>query len=256
EARGLVNAYYRQAGVFEMDKIALVDVGWLGTLQDAIHRVMSDEPDCPEITEYYFGCSKYSEDTVPSNQKKAFFLFPSKQPGYGPLFELILMADHGMTLGYQTDKDGNSHPILKEEGLHHLDWGLLDYFKGATHFTQVFANSLLRFGEYVEPCYDEVVPELIQLLKRGEINAAMTFGRLLYSGNQEEAHLREIAPAFSPAEALRFICSRKNKRRRMSQWSPASYTRSPKLSQWILLFDPLNFLSAFAQAFRASRRPN
>ncbi|MEM7790760.1 MAG: hypothetical protein AAF546_05105 [Verrucomicrobiota bacterium] len=250
EYRASVSAYYRQEGIFEKPEIALVDIGWLGSLQDALYRILRDQPDCPRVTEYYFGCSQYSEDTMPSNRKIPFFLFPSKRTGFGPLMELILLADHGMTLGYKRSSDGGMLPICNDAGAHLADWGLQDYFAGACDFTHVYAESLQKFGDLIEPAYDAVVPELIHLLRSAEPVAAITFGDILYSGNQEEDNLRAIAPPFTAVEALRYIFGSKASRQEQTQWGEASIKRSSRFVRFILFFDLRPILTAIREVVR------
>lgn len=248
-----VLGYFRQEGLFDLDHVALVDVGWKGTLQDAIYRIMSSESGCPRLTEYYFGTSAYSQDTSPLNRKIPFFLFPSGKPGYGPLVELLLLADHGMTLSYECDGQSHYRAVTKEAGAHLADWGLSDYFDGIRDFSRLFAQSLSDYGTLFELHYDGAVPFLLDRFGSAEQSAAETLGDLPYCGNQEESYLRGMAPPFSAMDALKFICLPTQGRRDMTQWLEATYARSGWSARLILHCDPRLVLSAGGKALLAPR---
>ncbi len=205
------------------------------------------------MTEYYFGTSCYSQNTSPLNRKIPFFLFPSGKPGYGPLVELLLLADHGMTLRYECDAGDRYRAVTKEEGAHLFDWGLSDYFDGIRDFSRMFAQSLNDYGTLFELHYDATVPFLLDRFGSAEQSAAETLGDLPYCGNQEESNLRRMAPPFSGMDALKYIFLPTQSRRDMTQWPEATDARSCWCARLILHCDLRVVLSAGGKALLAPR---
>ena len=236
-ARGSVLAYFGQEGLLDGTPSALVDVGWKGTLQDAIYRIVQMAPEPYGLTEYYLGCTAYSGDTGPQNRKVPFFLHPSRRPGLGPMVELLLLADHGMTLGFEADARGRLQPLTKPEGAHPATWGLKDYFEGVCAFSRHFARGLREWGDLFETHYEALVPFLMERVASPDSLTAETLGALPYSGNQEESNLREMAPPFSAVQALRYVLSGKETRGAMTQWPAATRVRSAAVARAILVAD-------------------
>lgn len=90
-------------------KIALVDVGWKGTIQDCIRRILPSDT-C--ITGYYLGLKSQEYGCENPNDKKGILFsdYPEKSSNYAvlehkPLFyEVIFVADHGPVIGYKTGR--------------------------------------------------------------------------------------------------------------------------------------------------------
>ena len=114
--------YLRELDFFKQDSIALVDVGWNGTIQKNIDRAISGFSKRPTIFGFYIGTlnSHYAFDQNPQNR-----IFP----GYAssnhnatnifllsrgaPVIEALLSIPRGTTLGYKKTETGAS-PIWTE----------------------------------------------------------------------------------------------------------------------------------------------
>lgn len=99
----LFEAPIRQEG------IALVDVGWGGTMQERIYDFFDKEI---PVTGYYIGLKEiYNIETNTKRFGLNFSLYPSHGSSYdilkanGQLYEQLLGAPHGSTLGYTFDND-------------------------------------------------------------------------------------------------------------------------------------------------------
>lgn len=248
-SREQVIAYFEQEGIFEHQQVGFVDVGWKGTLQDAIHRITYTHNRELVINEYYFGVSEYSPMSCPKNRKTPFFLFPTSQPGYGPLFELLLLADHGMTLDYSQNEKGEWRAETKPADARFKQWGLDDYFNGIRDFSEAFSLSLAEFGSSIELYYHAIVPALIDLLAAPTKEMSECLGELPYSGNQEESNLRKMAPPFSVSDSLLYWIRSEDERRAMTHWREATMKRSSLISQLLLRFDPRIVAKGIARVF-------
>ncbi|MBY4898125.1 hypothetical protein [Cupriavidus sp. AU9028] len=106
--------------------LALVDVGWKGTIQDNLYRLLRHahaELDRPllDIDGYYLGLVAHG-NAGPHNRKHGLLF--SVQDGATPryrifnenraLFEVMLGADHGSARGYRLRPDGGGEPVRGE----------------------------------------------------------------------------------------------------------------------------------------------
>lgn len=118
-SRALLLKYINQSGIDY--NLFIVDVGWKGTVQDNLYRLLNTE-----IKGFYLGLMQLTTTSV-RNQKKGLLLnyTPTRskyirQLGLNrPLFEDILHADHPCTIEYSEENgiinpvfDRNEDPIL------------------------------------------------------------------------------------------------------------------------------------------------
>lgn len=104
-------------------RLVIVDVGWKGTIQDNLFALLYREDDTPvrAATGYYVGLVAEGA-AAPSNNKYGL-LFSSvgtSSPKFRvfnenrALFEVVLAADHGSIVSYETAADGRAQPIRSE----------------------------------------------------------------------------------------------------------------------------------------------
>ncbi|NFG28054.1 hypothetical protein FC777_13155 [Clostridium botulinum] len=109
--------YFKQEKLFEEKKYAIVDVGWLGTMQRHIREILQYSGYKNNMNGYYFGmfengryedgeynCFYFSKEK--NSSRRAFF--------NNNLFECMCSANHGMTIGYSKDTAGFIKPVLKQ----------------------------------------------------------------------------------------------------------------------------------------------
>lgn len=102
-------AYLRQEGLFEEIPYAIVDSGWVGTLQLSLQRVFEHEKEAKvRLQGYYFGLYARPEGTD-AGQYRAFYFGERevwrKVRFSNCLFETVFSAPEGMTLGYCLSDD-------------------------------------------------------------------------------------------------------------------------------------------------------
>lgn len=123
--------YLRQEGLLEDVPCALVDSGWLGSLQQGLQTALSLLGRPAPLEGCYFGL--YQVPTEMDRARYHSYLFAPE----GPLgakarfnncvFEAVFTAPHGMTLGYRR-AGGRWLPVLGEGGGHPLLGKLLPSF--------------------------------------------------------------------------------------------------------------------------------
>jgi hypothetical protein len=101
------------------NKIALVDVGWKGTIQDNLFRLFNLETVATaEIDGYYMGL--VAEGTRSEHNRKRGLVFScigGRSPHFPifnenrALYEIMLAADHGSIVSYAFDESGKAFPV-------------------------------------------------------------------------------------------------------------------------------------------------
>lgn len=234
--------YFEQEGLLRDERIGFVDIGWRGTLQDAIFKILKSKKTDFKLTAYYLAVTHFSAHTSAENRKVPAYMFPSIKPGMGPMLELLLQCEHGTTVSYKTDEAGRFEPVLKAPSVHLEEWGLDSYKDGIRTFSRALSQSLAAYPG-IETTYSAITPILTELLKDATPEVAATLGDLHYSGNLEESNVRRFAPPFTVLQALRYIVSSGKHRASYTQWVDASCSRSRLLPRILIKLDPRhNFL--------------
>lgn len=109
-------SYFRQEGMDRSDKIGIVDLGWTGSLQHTLKRILDSMDVKSEVHGFYMGM--LNRPPVRENSEYHTWLFGEKNIAVKSWFahnlmECICTAPHGMTTGY-TYKDGKTVPVLTE----------------------------------------------------------------------------------------------------------------------------------------------
>lgn len=202
-------AYLKEQGMMEEISYALVDSGWIGTLQLSLQRVISHATGAPvNLTGYYFGIFTIPEDASPK-QYRAFYFEPRdirrKSLFSNCMFEAIFSAPEGMTVGYrdkeaiESDKNNpNAGAIawLAEE----LEQYTREYLKQIPYWTEEAAMGKKATGK-ASAVRRRVVRTLRKLLvplmafPTGE--EAEEFGKLLFCDDVLELQIQPLAARWS-----------------------------------------------------------
>ena len=106
--------YLQSTGMFDYDEVALVDVGWLGTIQRFLHAGLKHRPDRPVLNGMLLGATRgVPFPTTPDNFIEGFlfdrdrFDFASSAILYArDLFEEACRAPYPTLNAYELDADG------------------------------------------------------------------------------------------------------------------------------------------------------
>lgn len=107
--------YMRQEGLLAQDRAVLVDSGWTGSMQRSLRQLLQSSDFDGELTGFYFGM--YARPKSPEDGTYLPWYFngngntTDKILFCNNLFECLLMAPHGMTVGY-TKQNGLFVPTL------------------------------------------------------------------------------------------------------------------------------------------------
>lgn len=109
--------YLKQEGLLEEIPMALVDSGWVGSMQKELNQSLHRLGKTQELKGYYWGLYELPQETKRQDYASYFFSpegeMKRKTVFNNCLFESIFTAPHGMTLGYE--KRGTTvYPVLSE----------------------------------------------------------------------------------------------------------------------------------------------
>ena len=118
--RQLLERYLQQIGFFAQRKVAMVDIGWNGTIQRFLKEAFGHRSDFPVIHGYYFafvpkmysdfGADNFCEGILHDSRRgNACERIPAE---FEEIFEQGARSWEGTTVGYQ-EVDGRIEPLLK-----------------------------------------------------------------------------------------------------------------------------------------------
>lgn len=117
EAHGPAVAYLRQERMMEQPCVAVVDSGWSCSIQHALRLLLRSSGYTGSLVGFYFGTYHLPADAEDGEALGWFFTryrrLMNKVLFSPDLFECMLSAPQGMTLGYEC-RDGTCVPRLKE----------------------------------------------------------------------------------------------------------------------------------------------
>ncbi|CAM2187830.1 Haloacid dehalogenase superfamily, subfamily IA, variant 1 with third motif having Dx(3-4)D or Dx(3-4)E [Burkholderia latens] len=170
ESRELLEQYLQQEGFFDHKKVAIVDVGWAGQIQDSLYRGCRDRADCPQIFGYYLGMNLTGHHRKSPGNWMEWVICDQchlEWNGISALqfpqsFEAITRSPHGTVIGYERKGDV-VEPVLKADDVpsrqaEMLDDGLIallqagildyvDHYATAISMLRLDAGQTLAYGK-------------------------------------------------------------------------------------------------------------
>ncbi len=260
--------YLRQEGLFEDVPYAIVDSGWLGSMQQSLQTLLRLQKREAELKGYYWGL--YS---IPAGMKRenyrCFFFDPEhhlreKVFFNNCVYEAVFSAPHGTTTGYRI-QNGRFIPLLgtcpqrQIDFLHRIGEIFTQYLRLSTKHreTSFFHADFSRDKK--------VIGELLSLFlcypSRAEAEA---FGGLPFSDDVlegEEQPLaaplneQELRMAGHPHAKLLTAAGARGKKLRESAWYEASAVLySPHTKQHLRQYTFFKYLRHMKKALRRQKR--
>jgi FMN phosphatase YigB (HAD superfamily) len=230
--------YLQQEGFFGPDRFCVVDLGWNGTLQAALERVLMDEGvELP--AGLYFGLHR-RPPTRHAGVAEAFFFDDQRALGQTsrdywvePMMEVFCAADHGTTMGYEAGATGAEPRLKVPRNQAALDWGLANQQEAILKFAEF---ALDRVGADLDPeslraPVDALLSEFWNHPTSAEAEA---FGAFPYSDDQTESSSRELGEPFGVRDVLRSAYRGKTTPPHRAGWSAGGLMRSPAPIRWML----------------------
>lgn len=232
EMRRRTLGYLRQEGLFEPISYALVDVGWNGTLQRSISRMLdradAEAPRAP-IHGLYMGLRSRRRHRRDDVMRACFFDYEAGKSvddvkHVVPLIELFCAAPHAGTEGYD-DEAGRFVPRLRGFSPS-ASWPIavqqqaVLHFAGAVRASPVARAELVRFT-------DKIISNLALFAAAPSHAEALAYGRYRDAEDQTEARDYALARAYGPRAAWRV--RRGLHGHHHNEWKPASLLMTPSL---------------------------
>jgi predicted HAD superfamily hydrolase len=235
--------YLKQEGLLQDRSWALVDMGWLGNLQESLKKILSSEEVYNDvISGFYFGLFKNTSRL--KNDKIAYFFSPTFRQEYliwGGAFvnilEIFTSADHGMTLEYKLDGNSQSIPRLKSHNHNFVKDGSLQLLRSGI-YDFVERLSLTVLNDFDSDAYRLVTLDIIKsFYSHPSLAQARVLGDYLFSSDQSETVLHKFAPSLTFVDACRYLLYFKSRKRyKITFWIHGSRVRSNFSVRFFLFF--------------------
>ena len=199
--RAAALAYLEDEGLLDEVPWAIVDLGWHGTLQSSLSKLLASRgARCP--LGLYFGLRARGSKGLEDSECAAFAFDVGRGdaeisvPDLVFLMESFCTAPHGTCTGYEA-KDGRYRPVFRQKHGNELDrWG-----GGAVH--EAYATYLgVLAVEFFRNCdWKELRAPLFDLLREFSVNPgikeAIAWGRFPYENDQNATASSPLAEAKS-----------------------------------------------------------
>lgn len=164
--RCVLKKYFRQEGLLSQEEWAIVDLGWYGSMQQSLARLLGESRTSP-LRGFYFGLrdGRYFEE---AGHREAFFFDERRDPefvdalpdsGIYKLLEAFCAGDHGTVRGFEQQGD-HVVPVLNEQHNQSvLGWGLGTIRDSLAAFADqlLLDPSLVDVGADTRPALVEVL---------------------------------------------------------------------------------------------------
>ncbi len=198
-----LQGYLRQEGLMDPVKAALVDSGWVGSMQKTLNLVLVYMGRQEKLTGYYWGLYELPQGAA----RKDYFCYAfSPEKGLREkvyfsncLFETIFSAPHGMTMGYRQEK-GKWVPVYAQ-----IDPQRAAFMKkleqGFVSFTKRAAKQGRKLSEIRTVEYKKTAKQVLELfMGKPTRMEAETFGILEFSDDVLDFERQQIAEPLSGKE--------------------------------------------------------
>lgn len=215
--------YLRQEGVFDHKTIALVDSGWTGSMQRSLRQLLESQGFRGNLVGFYFGMYAQPRSTNDGAYLTWYFNSRSrpsvKIPFCNNLFECLLSAPHGMTIGY-SENSGKYSPVL-------LPCGNAEKQRAQEQISAVLEYAGERLSKIDFNCFDTA--ELLQrtrkltqrYMARPRKNEVAYYGQFMFCDDTTEAYSLPLA-AEGQTKALKTYLLPYRLRKRFSAQKSAS----------------------------------
>ena len=208
DARDRLQRYFEQHGFFASERVALVDIGWNGTIQKFLRDSFGNRPDYPDVHGWYFafvaamhgdfGMGDRIEGLIQDVRRGDPY---ERAPmDFEEIFEQGARSGEGTTLGY-VDAGGRVIPVLKDDAaldrqgeiacnplIARFQAGVLDHL---THF-----HAAWRLTGYT---LDDIKPYVLAVLERAVVyptrEEVAEISRLVHTEDFGHDHTLDIAAA-------------------------------------------------------------
>jgi len=224
-------SYFRKIGLLDSSRPAICDVGWKGTMQASIQKILDAEStNVKSLTGFYVGLSPNSDLSEPHaiasiSRDSGIHSIPAR----AEIIELFLSADHGGVLRYRLE---GSEPVVDYASNTNdsaFDWGLTVLREGIADFVNCLSASMnLTDISAVHPRIHEVaIRNLTYVISSPDTTESHTIGDWPCSIDATHEYESTLAPELTIRGAIARGVSEKSNRQ---YWYPGITKRSGRIA--------------------------
>ena len=199
--------YLKQEGLLDPVRYAVVDSGWVGTIQQSLRTLLAQENPEIQIAGYYFGLYAIPEKSVGCHYKAYYFepkgTIRRKAMFSNCLYEVMYSEPCAMVKGYVCN-DGKYAPVLSD-----MDNPNKEYLHRNEKILKLYMSSGLF--AWMQQRDDDLVEQLYRtVMATPNVWEAHWYGKQLFSDDLADDHLREIANKLNQKEISNLRIGRKS----------------------------------------------
>jgi FMN phosphatase YigB (HAD superfamily) len=234
QKRQVMLQYLEQEGVLDSDSWGLVDLGWYGSMQNALAAVVADAGKTVPIGLYSGLWKGDVPDRCAANREAYYFDerlglgFIQAVPDLIALMEAFCAADHGTVIDFtKGGQGGGIAPVLKEARNHRvIDWGL----PLIRQTVACFIDHMLLGPENVDPWADvrEAMTDVLRAfwLRPSYLEATAWASFPWEDGLGNETYWNQLAKPYSWKDVLKVVYTRKVQYHHRASWFAGSLALS------------------------------
>ncbi|AOR24590.1 hypothetical protein [Clostridium taeniosporum] len=196
--------YFKQEKLIENKNYAIVDVGWLGTMQRHIRQILLYSGYNKTIKGYYFAMF---EDGKKEDGEYNCFYFSKKNNSSrrilfnNNIFECMCSANHGMTIGYNSSNEGVIKPIFKD---YKEKWNVNLQLITIEKYTKKFV-ALNKCNEIKIDCLNKIIKTLlVSFMMFPSKEEASVYGSIPFCDDFTEGYTFNLADILNKAELYQY----------------------------------------------------
>ena len=209
--RGTLERYLVQEGVCDSRRIALVDLGWSGTIQKAAHKLLTRNYPSTEICGYYVGTKRSFGRNEIAGMKHAGYLVERGRPErindvLNDSFLILELVFTSVTCGLICfeEKAGRVEGVFQGQEKSEEQCAIVEAIhEGVLIYAREFKEAKERFGFGVVPA-DAAAENLLRLCSRPTPEEAGKLGALEVVDNYGTTTRRHLA-RFSPTASAETV---------------------------------------------------
>ncbi len=208
EHRKTALGYFSQEGIDKNDRFAVVDIGWSGTLQRSMSRLLQSAGVDFPVYGYYFGLKNRSKH---KDVDRMFAFFSDYRNPHEleshiyivPLLEMFFAADHGGTVRYEKSPEGYI-PVLKEDkNTSGLGWGVDVQQEAVCTYARCLSEEP-GLNDCLEGLKAAVEGNLKTFMLSPNRNEAKVYGAYQDAEDQNESYSMTLARPYNLRDLFRY----------------------------------------------------
>ena len=232
-------AYFKQEGLLDSVPYALVDSGWVGSLQKTLQQLLCYAGNKKELQGFYFGLYELPKGVKKENYYTYYFSptkgIKKKVYFSNCLYEAVYSAPHGMTIAYKNTEKGYEPVFYKECNINQIQMKQMEMW---------LKDFLKNYGkeDNLKNKQEIVFLLLKKLMGQPTKEEVEVYGTLLFSDDVTEEHTQRVARELTEQEIkdqyvwnkILIMLGIKKQTLKESAWIEGSIALNEKQTWWAI----------------------